>query len=94
MLNFENLDGFVVDLDNVDDIYDRLRDATIGNEELYTDIVNFYSIDDKKNWLVDHYIDTYKYVFMLKNNKIFVCTADLFTEKPKSNLKLPSWVME
>ena len=62
MLNFENLDGFVIDLTTTELCDEILDDILCGDKALY-DFVILYPLQYKREFILDYFTDTYKYVF-------------------------------
>ena len=62
MLDFENLGGFVIDLTTKELCDEILDDILCGDKALY-DFVILYPLQYKREFILDYFTDTYKYVF-------------------------------
>ena len=75
MLDFEKLNGFIVDLTTeelVNEEYDNIK------ENLDSDITSkTYDWKEKREIIVEYYVFNYEYVFMKAPNVLFMCEEDL-----------------
>ncbi len=79
MLDFKNLDGFVIDLTNEDECNDILLHICIDECD-YLTLLNS-NIYAKRDFIVKYYVDTYKYVFCKSPNIYQVCETELEERK-------------
>lgn len=79
MLNFENLDGFVIDLTTKELCDEILDDILCGDKALY-DFVILYPLQYKREFIVDYFTDTYKYVFCKSAYVYQICECELRTD--------------
>ena len=62
MLNFENLSGFVIDLTTDKSCDEILDDLLCGDETEYNKVMK-YSLQGKRDYIVEYFTTTYYYVF-------------------------------
>ena len=79
MLNFENLDGFVIDLTTEEKCNEIIETICDGDAEYlaYTGA----DIQTKREYIVQHYTDTYCYVFCKQPHVYQICETELEERK-------------
>lgn len=82
MLNFENLDGFVVDLSTEQLCNEILEDILCGDDKEFKKVIDL-GIYSKREYITNYFADTYKYIFYKGNNVYQICEEELKTEDIK-----------
>ena len=92
MLDFENLDGFVVDL-TTDDLCDEwLENLLCGDENEYNKVIK-YSIQGKRDYIINEITSSYDYVFCKGVNVYQIveetlCSYDDLNDEEEKNRQL------
>lgn len=78
MLDFERLNGFVVDMSTQETTLNEL-DAVIHSKEDRDSLIEELSLEDLRYFILEYYLDTYKdaYIFMKAPNVFQVVEEDL-----------------
>lgn len=78
MLNFEDLDGFVVDLSTKENTLEQLQYVLHNNEDRKY-ITDRYNLNDIREFILEYYLFTYynAYIFVKKLNVYQVCESEL-----------------
>lgn len=76
MLNFENLDGFVVDLTTEEMVDESLKFACEDEFEFYQHISD--SLEEKRYFIMQYYVNNYANVFMKAPNVLQIVEEELF----------------
>lgn len=78
MLDFEKLDGFVVDLSTKEKTLEQLQYVLhdVGDREY---IIKRYDLDGIRSFILEYYINTYNdaYIFVKNVNVYQVCESEL-----------------
>ena len=77
MINFENLDGFVVDMRTNDECNAILEDILCG-DGVMCEIMQRAPLDTKRDFITSYFITTYKQVFIKHVNVLQVCEEELY----------------
>lgn len=76
MLDFEKLDGFVIDLSTEELVEQELKNVLDATED-FVCWSNSPTINDKREHILEYYIDNYKYVFCKSLNVYQICESEL-----------------
>lgn len=76
MLNFNNLDGFIVDLTTEEMVDESLKFACADEFEFYQHISD--SLEDKRYFIMQYYVNNYANVFMKAPNVIQIVEEELY----------------
>lgn len=76
MLNFENLDGFIVDLTTEEMVDENLKFASEDEFEFYQHISD--SLEDKRYFIMQYYVNNYANVFMKAPYVLQIVEEDLY----------------
>lgn len=78
MINFENLDGFVVDVRTNGDCDTILEDILNEDSDL-CDIMKQAPLDIKRAYITEYFTSNYEYVFTKRPHVLLVCEEELYT---------------
>lgn len=78
MLDFERLDGFIIDLSTKEKTLEQLQYVLHDNEDRKY-ITEKYDLDGIRSFILEYYINTYSdaYIFVKNVNVYQVCESEL-----------------
>ena len=76
MINFENLNGFVVDLTTTEQVLKELNNLDCNTIEVLSDCE--LDINGIRNFILDYYTNYYKYIFCKAVNVYQICDDELW----------------
>ena len=86
MLNFENLDGFVIDLTTDELCNEILEDILCGDSVVYASVI-LHPLQRKREFIIDYFTDTYEYVFCKSAYVYQICESELYTNDEFESLR-------
>lgn len=77
MINFDNLDGFVVDMRTNDDC-DAILEDILSGDGVMCEIMQHAPLETKREFITNYFTTTYKQVFIKHINVLIVCEEELY----------------
>lgn len=78
MINFENLDGFIIDMRANGDCDTILEDILNEDSDL-CDVMKQAPLDVKRAYITEYFTSNYEYVFAKRPHVLLVCEEELYT---------------
>ena len=78
MINFENLDGYIIDMRTNDDC-DAILEDILSNEPVLCEIMQHTPLDVKRDYITTYFTKNYKQVFIKTLNVLQVCEEELYS---------------
>lgn len=86
MLNFKNLDGFVIDLTTTELCDEILDDILCGDSAVYASVI-LCPLYRKREFIIDYFTSNYNYVFLKSPNVYQVVEETLYSSDEFESLK-------